>query len=124
MAKTTDSATAHDLNLAVIIGEVITEPSARELSNGNIVTSLDVATESPHGRLTVPVVLEGDAEKCEIGQRVLVCGVTRRRFFRTGTGVSSRTEVLADVVVPVRRKTQVQRFLQDSIANLKDFTSA
>ena len=124
MSRTNGSASAHDLNLSVIIGEVTSEPAARELSNGDVVTSLDVATHSPNGRITVPVLIEGDAEGLEIGQRVFVSGVTRRRFFRAGAGVSSRTEVLADVVVPVRRKAQVQRALLEAVANLKDFTSA
>lgn len=124
MAKTTDSATAQDLNLSVVIGEVATEPVARELSNGDVVTSLDIATHSPHGRITVPVLLEGECEGVEVGQRVFVCGVTRRRFFRAGNGVTSRTELLADVVVPVRRKTQVQRALHGAITDLKDFVSA
>ena len=124
MSRTNDSASVHDLNLSVVIGEVTTEPAARELRNGDVVTSLNVATHSKYGRITVPVLIAGDAEGLEIGQRVFVSGVTRRRFFRAGAGVSSRTEVLAHVVVPVRRKTQVQRALQEAVANLKDFTGA
>lgn len=124
MSKTNERAHAHDLNLSVLIGEVITQPSARELSSGDVVTSIDVATQSSRGRMTVPVLIEGNIEDLEIGQRVFVSGVTRRRFFRAGTGVSSRTEVLADVVVPVRRKAQVQRALEQALANLSDVTSA
>lgn len=123
MSRATEVESVHDLNLSVIIGEVTTEPSARELSNGDTVTSFDVVTFLPHGRVTVPILVDGDAEGLEIGQKVFVCGVTRRRFFRTGAGISSRTEVVADVVIPVRRKTQVQRALLKAVANLKDFTS-
>lgn len=124
MAKSKDSESSRDFNLSLVIGEVTTEPVARELSNGDIVTSLDIATRSSHGRITVPVFIEGDGEGLEVGQRVLVCGVTRRRFFRSGGGVTSRTELLADAIVPVRRKTQVQRALQEAIANLKEVASA
>lgn len=123
MAKTKQSDPTLDLNLSLLLGEVTSEPVSRELSSGDVVSSFDVATDTPHGRLSVPIAVDGDAAGIEVGHRVLVSGVTRRRFFRSGSGLLSRTEVLAHAVIPVRRKTQVERALAEAISHLKEFPS-
>ncbi len=113
-----------DLNLTIVMGEVTSEAVSRELANGNVVTTFDVSTDTEVGRFTVPVSIEGDAVDAEVGQRVLVSGVTRRRFFRSGSGVTSRTELLAERVIPMRRKTQVERAIHQAITNLKESARA
>ena len=45
-------------------------------------------------------------------------GVVRRRFFRSGAGVTSRTEVLADQVISMRRKANVRKAVSRLLENL------
>ena len=123
MAKTKQRVSSHDVNVSLLVGEVTSEPVSRELSNGDVVSSFDVVTDTAHGRVTVPIAVDGDAAGVNVGDRVFVSGVTRRRFFRSGNGVLSRTEVLANAVLPMRRKTQVQRALIEAIADLKEAAS-
>jgi hypothetical protein len=40
------------------------------------------------------------------GDEVVVLGRTRRRFFHSGGATASRTEILADRVVPVRQRAR------------------
>jgi single-strand DNA-binding protein len=52
---------------------------------------------------------------------VIVVGTVRRRFFRAGGATQSRTEVVADRIVPTRRTKDVQRSLDQPtrwLANL------
>ena len=104
-------------NLAVLCGPVANEPTSRELPGGGRVVSFDVATRpsrTPQTRMSVPVAwydptpsalasLDGAFRS---GHGVVVIGSVRRRFFRSGGSTQSRTEVVADRVVPAtRRKT-------------------
>ena len=123
MAKTTQRVSSHDLNVSLLLGEVTSEPVSRELSNGDVVASFDVVTDTATGRVTVPIAIDGDAAGISVGDRVFVSGVTRRRFFRSGNGVLSRTEVLAHAAIPVRRKAQVQRAIGEAVADLKEVAS-
>jgi single-strand DNA-binding protein len=43
---------------------------------------------------------------------VVVTGRVRRRFFRAGGYTQSRTEVVADAVVPTRRRKRVDAVLE------------
>jgi single-strand DNA-binding protein len=47
-----------------------------------------------------------------VGQELLVTGRVRRRFFRAGGVTQSRTEVVADRVVPTRRRAAVRRAVE------------
>ena len=52
----------------------------------------------------------------EVGAEVVVTGHVRRRFFRAGGGTQSRTEVVADAVVPARSRARVRRAIDDAVA--------
>ena len=97
------------LNRVVLIGEVTTEPAARELPDGTVVSTFDVVTRAEDGRVSVPVSVSGVPSVAEVGASVCVIGHVRRRFFRSGTSVVSRTEVVAHVICPVRRRAQVRK---------------
>ena len=43
-----------------------------------------------------------------MGVDVVVIGTVRRRFFRVGGATQSRTEIVADVVIPARRRRRVE----------------
>jgi single-strand DNA-binding protein len=55
----------------------------------------------------------------EPGTEVLVLGRVRRRFFRAGGFTQSRTEVVAEMVVPVRQPKKVRNLLDKAIERLE-----
>lgn len=89
-------------NIAVVVGTVVRDPEPRELADGTSVVELDVkvVTEGAPSA-TVPVSWVGDpAATPRVGTEVVVVGVVRRRFYRAGGATVSRTDVLADAVIP------------------------
>lgn len=112
------------LNIVVLVGEVTSPPVSRDLSDGSVVSTFDIATRSDVGRVSVPVSVVGDGTVAEVGTPVLVVGHVRRRFFRAGSGVNSRTEVVASVATPLRRKAQVRRAVESAVGELTAFTGA
>jgi single-strand DNA-binding protein len=53
------------------------------------------------------------------GDDVVVVGRVRRRFFRAGGATASRTEVVADRVVPARAKARVRSALAAALDPLE-----
>lgn len=103
-------ALAAGLNLAVVLGVVSSEPTSRMLPSGDEVHSYEVTVrEEGVAAATVPVVLVGAAPPKGVGagDAVLVVGRVRRRFFRAGGATASRTELVADRIVPLRRRAGV-----------------
>jgi len=108
------------MNVAVVSGQVLNKPVERRLDSGEFATAFDVVTEGAEGRLNVPVnwVTTVRALVSE-GDEILVVGRVRRRFFQSGGSVQSRTEVLADSVVAVRRKVAARKALEGAIESLR-----
>ncbi len=115
-------------NIAVICGAVRAEPTVRELPGGGVVVQFDVATtaESDGRQLSVSVPIAwSDPTAAQLGvlaggSVVLVVGTVRRRFFRVGGVTQSRTEVVADAVVPVRRHKRVDTALRAAADRVLD----
>lgn len=107
-------------NVVVLRGTVRSEPIVRELASGSIVAQFDVATtildDARSHTASVPVAWTHptDAALASVaeGSIVVVIGTVRRRFFRVGGATQSRTEVVADVVLPARRRTHVAKTLR------------
>lgn len=112
------------LNRVVIIGEVSTSPISRDLADGSVVTTFDVVTSTELGRVTVPVSVDGIPSVVEEGVSVCVVGFVRRRFFKAGASVASRTEVVANVIAPTRRKAQVRKAIEVVADDLSDLLDA
>ena len=120
-------------NIAVIRGSIRDEPTVRELPGGGVVVQFDVATtiiittvESdgrPFG-VSVPIAwADPTATQLGIlaaGAEVLVVGTVRRRFFRVGGVTQSRTEVVADTVVPTRQRKRVAHAVRDAADRILD----
>lgn len=108
------------MNVAVISGQVLAKPVERRLGSGEYATAFDVVTEGAEGRLTVPVnwVTTVRALVAE-GDEIVVVGRVRRRFFQSGGSVQSRTELLADSVVAVRRKVAARKAIEGAIECLR-----
>ena len=110
-----------NINIVVLVGEVTSPPVSRELPSGAVVSTFDIATVTRSGRVSVPVSLEGETEVAVVGAEVCVVGLVRRRFFRSGATVASRTEVLAQSVIPMRRRAQVRKAVGVATENLLAF---
>jgi len=115
-------------NLAVIRGTVPSEPQTRDLPAGGVVVQFDVTTRiETNGRETnvsVPIAWN-DPTPAQLGilvagAELVVVGTVRRRFFRVGGATQSRTEVVADAVIPARRHKGVAAALRDAANRLLD----
>ena len=70
---------------------------------------------------TVPVVWfqpPASAGDYDVDEKVVVVGRVRRRFFRGAGGTQSRTEVVADAVVPARQAKRARAALEKARHNL------
>ncbi|MEI6200104.1 MAG: hypothetical protein WCP83_09235 [Actinomycetota bacterium] len=117
VTATTDIET-DGVNVVILVGEVTSPPVQRTLQTGEIVSSFDIATRVEEGRISVPIACAGECDTTHVGDNVCVVGIVRRRFFRSGAGVTSRTEVLADQVISMRRKANVRKAVSRLLENL------
>lgn len=122
MPTTSTAAPVTGASISVLVGSLSRPPERRELPSGETVLELEVGVRVDERPLeTVPVVWYGAPAASEgwlEGEQVLVTGRTRRRFFRAGGATQARTEVVAAVVVPVRRTRAVRSALQSAAGEL------
>lgn len=117
---------ADSANLVLLRGELSRAPSERELPSGSRLINYEVTTRSVRGGRaeTVPVSwFDAPASAADLEPRaeVVVLGRVVRRFFRLGTGATgSRTEVVADRVVPARQGRRVGQLLARARRELGD----
>jgi single-strand DNA-binding protein len=94
-------------NMAVLVGRLARPAEPRELPSGDRLVSYEVTVPRQSGKAeSVPVVwfdAPASAGDYDVDEKVVVVGRVRRRFFRSGGATQSRTEVVADVVVPARQ---------------------
>jgi single-strand DNA-binding protein len=118
------STSSTSINLAVLRGTVSSDPLHRELASGDLVVQFDVTTVRSGGgpKVSVPVSWpnppSADLRALEAELEVLVVGAVQRRFFRAAGLTQSRTEVVAERVVPVRRTRTVSSLLDAAAASL------
>ena len=101
--------TRADVHLVLLEGEITSAPTESVLKTGEVSRSFDVTSVTATGRYSVPVVSMGRSALPSVGSRVIVSGIVRRRFFRTGAGTTSRTEVLASRIVRASRGADIVR---------------
>lgn len=102
------------MNVVVLRGRLSRPPELRTLPSGDSLVAYEVTVERTGGKAeSVPVVCftESAAPDLEPETEVVVVGRVRRRFFRAGGSTQSRTEVVADGVVPARHAKRVARLL-------------
>ncbi len=99
-------------NLVVLRGTVTSDPRPRSLPSGSVVTQLQITTRGDTLTATVPVAVFDREVDVGAGDEVVVTGHVSRRFFRAGGSTQSRTEVVADSVVPARRTRSVARLVR------------
>jgi single-strand DNA-binding protein len=88
------------MNVVLIEGRLSSDPRQRGLPSGSVLHSYEVSTSDGGATRSVPVVWVDPARPPRLvaGDRVVVVGSVRRRFFRAGGAVASRTEVEAGTV--------------------------
>jgi single-stranded DNA-binding protein len=105
------------LNLAVLVGTLSSPPEIRLLDSGSRLASLQVRVTEEGARTTsVPVTMwdpPSSVEALSAGDGVLVTGKVVRRFFPLRDGRrGSRTEVVAETVVPSTDRRKVAAALR------------
>ena len=115
------------MNIVVLQGRLPHQSSWRVLPSGEELAELDVSTQTDAGRETVNVVWPAAPATASIeeGAEVVVVGRVRRRFFRTAGGsTQSKTEVVADQVVPTRQAKKVAAAIDGAVAAVEAARSA
>ena len=106
------------MNIAVLQGALSSDPVVRTLSSGSVLVALELTTGVGSSKVSVPVAWFDPPSEVTwaAGDEVVVVGTVRRRFFRSGGLTQSRTEVVADEVLPAGRKRQVRSALTRAAA--------
>ena len=110
------------LNVVVVRGCLTRAPEERVLSDGGTQVGLELSVRHGEGKAeSVPVVL-ADAPasvlSLEPSAEVVVVGRVRRRFFRSGGSTQSRTEVVAETVLPSRQAKKVAAAIERAVEAL------
>lgn len=113
------------MNLVILRGAVARPPEARDLRSGDVVVEYDIVVAGRAGTPTehVPVVWfapPAGAADIEPDTEVVVVGRVRRRFFRADGSTVSRTEVVADKVLPARRVKAAERLVAEALADAEE----
>ena len=111
-----------DLDLAVLVGTLSSDPVHQELPSGSRLVRYEVTVRDRTPVDTVPVSWLDPSRppKLAVGDRVVVVGRVRRRFFRAGGATRSATEVVARAVSRPRARASAEAALADALAVLAD----
>jgi single-strand DNA-binding protein len=107
---------ALDTSITLVTGSLSRPAERRDLPSGDSLVNLELTTRCRSGPAeSVPVVWPDAptwADRLAAGDRVVVIGRVRRRFFQAGGGTASRTEVVAERVVPEGRRARVRSAIE------------
>lgn len=111
-------------NLVVLRGKLARPAEERELPSGDRLVGLELTVRRSEAERadSVPVVMfeaPASAAALDVDDEVVVVGRVRRRFFRTGGGTQSRTEVVADTVVLARHTKKAAAAVDRALTALK-----
>jgi single-strand DNA-binding protein len=106
------------MNVVILRGHLTRPPETRVLPSGDLLVSYEVtiAAEGDGRAESVPVVwLSAPASSADLepATDVVVVGRVRRRFFRAGGTIQSRTEVVAAQVIPARSRARASRTIRE-----------
>jgi single-strand DNA-binding protein len=103
------------MNVVVLRGTLSRPAERRVLPSGDSLVAYEVTTRDGAGKAsTVPVSWPGAPESAELGQaeEVVVTGTVQRRYFRAGGATQSRTEVVAEAVVPTSNRRKARQAVE------------
>ncbi|MFP5316762.1 MAG: single-stranded DNA-binding protein [Acidimicrobiia bacterium] len=112
-------------NVVVLVGRLARPAQLRCLPSGDSLVEYQLTVPAAEGRRaeSVPVVWEkapASAADLDTDTQVVVVGRVRRRFFRAGARTESRTEVVAEAVVPARFAKRVKASLAGAAARISE----
>ncbi len=107
------------MNVVILSGIVARPPEQRILPVGTSVLGIELVTDTAGGSSSVPVVWheppDSAVDTLVAGAEVVVLGRVHRRFFRIGGITQSRTEVVADAVVPTSDRRRASRLMKRGV---------
>jgi single-strand DNA-binding protein len=111
------------MNVVILRGCLSSPPSTRTFPSGATLVTFEVTTRPPEGPAqTVPVAWPDAprrAAQLPPGSEVVVTGVVRRRFFKSGAVTASRTEVLADSVLATKNIDRARAAVDRALARVQ-----
>ncbi len=111
------------INLVALEGHLARPAEQRLLPSGSHVVSLELTVRRDVGPAeTVPVSwLDAPAwaSALDADEALVVVGRVRRRFFKAGGVTQSRTEVVAETIVPARSVKRARRALAAASARIE-----
>jgi single-strand DNA-binding protein len=114
-------------NVVVLRGRVNRPPAERVLPSGDHLTTIDITLSTAPGgddgppREAVPLAwfsAPAWAIDLEPGDEIVVAGRVRRRFFRSSSGLQSRTEVVVESGAPARQTARAAAVLRRAVEAL------
>lgn len=110
-------------NVVVLVGRLARPALIRQLPSGDSLAEYQLTVPREGQRAeSVPVVWEqppAAASTHDTDAEVVVVGRVRRRFFRAAGRTDSRTEVVAEAVVPARQAKKARAMLADAVARIE-----
>ena len=111
------------LNVVMLRGRLSRPAELRVLPSGDRLVALELSVPQSGVRTeSVPVVWHdapATAEMLDVNQAVMVLGRVRRRFFRAGGSTQSRTEVVAETVIPARQAKRARSLVAKAKVRLE-----
>jgi single-strand DNA-binding protein len=111
-------------NVVVLIGRLARPAAVRQLPSGDSLVEYQLTVPRPGQRAeSVPIVWEApppSAAEYDTDAELVVVGRVRRRFFRTAARTESRTEVVAEAVVPLRQVKRVRAALSAAQGRIEE----
>ena len=113
------------MNIVTLRGRLARPAQERVLPSGDRLISYELTVpDGPDGKAeTVPVVWFGgpaSAATMDADDHVVVVGRVRRRFFHAGGATQSRTEVVADTVLPATQAKRVAAALRAAAMRVEE----
>ena len=110
------------MNVVALAGRLSRPAVEKVLDSGDRLVALEVTVRADGQKAeSVPVVWFGapaSAAGLDVEDAVVVVGRVRRRFFKAGERTQSRTEVVADAVVPATQRKRVEAALRKAHESL------
>lgn len=114
-------------NIVVLVGRLARPAQLRQLPSGDALAEYQLTVPRSGQRAeSVPVVWErppASATEHDTDAELLVVGRVRRRFFRAAGRTESRTEVVAEAVVPARHAKRTRAALAEVRTRLEEVSS-